>query len=108
MCAQKCTSTQTPRPLPNPTKDLCLWPTTPASGHHRGIRRQPHPHRVFEQGQHPESALARKINELAGTIFVERGNRTSSDKAVKTLTQTLKNGRSVLVFPEAPEVQTDP
>ena len=44
--------------------------------------------------------LLGKINELAGTIFVERGNRTSSDKAVKALTQTLKNGRSVLVFPE--------
>ena len=44
--------------------------------------------------------LLGKINELAGTIFVERGNRTSSDKAVKALTQTLKDGRSVLVFPE--------
>jgi 1-acyl-sn-glycerol-3-phosphate acyltransferase len=44
--------------------------------------------------------LLGKINVLAGTIFVERGNRTSSDKAVKALTQTLKNGRSVLVFPE--------
>jgi 1-acyl-sn-glycerol-3-phosphate acyltransferase len=44
--------------------------------------------------------LLGKINELAGTIFVERGNRQSSEKAVKTLTQTLKDGRSVLVFPE--------
>ena len=44
--------------------------------------------------------LLGKINELAGTIFVERGDRSSSDKAVKALTRTLKQGRSVLVFPE--------
>jgi 1-acyl-sn-glycerol-3-phosphate acyltransferase len=40
------------------------------------------------------------INERAGTVFVERGNRSSSERAVATLTSTLKNGRSVLVFPE--------
>ena len=44
--------------------------------------------------------LLGKINELAGTIFVERGNRQSSELAVRTLTKTLKDGRSVLVFPE--------
>ena len=31
---------------------------------------------------------------------MERGNRASSDKAVHQLTDTLKQGRSVLVFPE--------
>ncbi|MED5318789.1 MAG: lysophospholipid acyltransferase family protein, partial [Bacteroidota bacterium] len=44
--------------------------------------------------------LLGKLNELAGTVFVERGNRASSDKAVHQLTDTLKQGRSVLVFPE--------
>lgn len=44
--------------------------------------------------------LLGKLNELAGTVFVERGNRASSEKAVQTLTQTLLDGRSVLVFPE--------
>ena len=44
--------------------------------------------------------LLGKLNELAGTVFVERGNRASSEVAVKQLTQTLLNGRSVLVFPE--------
>ena len=40
------------------------------------------------------------LNELAGTVFVERGNRASSEQAVNQLTQTIKTGRSVLVFPE--------
>ena len=44
--------------------------------------------------------LLGKLNELAGTVFVERGNRASSDRAVNQLTHTLKTGRSVLVFPE--------
>ena len=44
--------------------------------------------------------LLGKLNELAGTVFVERGNRASSERAVNQLTSTLKNGRSVLVFPE--------
>lgn len=44
--------------------------------------------------------LLGKLNELAGTVFVERGNRASSEKAVNQLTETLKMGRSVLVFPE--------
>ena len=44
--------------------------------------------------------LLGKLNELAGTVFVERGNRASSEKAVNQLTDTLKLGRSVLVFPE--------
>lgn len=44
--------------------------------------------------------LLGKLNELAGTVFVERGNRASSEKAVNQLTQTLLHGRSVLVFPE--------
>lgn len=44
--------------------------------------------------------LLGKLNELAGTVFVERGNRASSEQAVNQLTQTLKSGRSVLVFPE--------
>lgn len=44
--------------------------------------------------------LLGKLNELAGTVFVERGNRASSEQAVNQLTQTLKAGRSVLVFPE--------
>ena len=44
--------------------------------------------------------LLGKLNELAGTVFVERGNRASSEKAVNQLTETLKQGRSVLVFPE--------
>lgn len=44
--------------------------------------------------------LLGKLNELAGTVFVERGNRASSEKAVQQLTHTLKLGRSVLVFPE--------
>ena len=44
--------------------------------------------------------LLGKINEMAGTVFVERGNRSSSEKAVKQLVDTLALGRSVLVFPE--------
>jgi len=44
--------------------------------------------------------LLGKLNELAGTVFVERGNRASSERAVNQLTQTLVGGRSVLVFPE--------
>jgi len=44
--------------------------------------------------------LLGKLNELAGTVFVERGNRASSEQAVNQLTQTIKTGRSVLVFPE--------
>lgn len=44
--------------------------------------------------------LLGKLNELAGTVFVERGNRASSERAVNQLTETLKAGRSVLVFPE--------
>ena len=44
--------------------------------------------------------LLGKLNELAGTVFVERGNRASSEQAVNQLTQTLVGGRSVLVFPE--------
>ena len=44
--------------------------------------------------------LLGKINEMAGTVFVERGNRSSSEKAVKQLVHTLSVGRSVLVFPE--------
>lgn len=44
--------------------------------------------------------LLGKLNELAGTVFVERGNRASSEKAVQQLTETLRQGRSVLVFPE--------
>ena len=44
--------------------------------------------------------LLGKINEMAGTVFVERGNRNSSDKAVRELTETLNKGRNVLVFPE--------
>jgi len=44
--------------------------------------------------------LLGKLNELAGTVFVERGNRASSERAVNQLTQTLVEGRSVLVFPE--------
>ncbi|MDG1675309.1 MAG: lysophospholipid acyltransferase family protein [Flavobacteriales bacterium] len=44
--------------------------------------------------------LLGKLNELAGTVFVERGNRASSEKAVQRLTQTLQQGRSVLVFPD--------
>ena len=44
--------------------------------------------------------LLGKLNELAGTVFVERGNRASSEQAVNQLTATLKQGRSVLVFPE--------
>ena len=44
--------------------------------------------------------LLGKLNELAGTVFVERGNRASSEQAVGQLSRTLKEGRSVLVFPE--------
>lgn len=44
--------------------------------------------------------LLGKINEMAGTVFVERGNRSSSEQAVKQLVHTLSLGRSVLVFPE--------
>ena len=44
--------------------------------------------------------LLGKLNELAGTVFVERGNRASSEEAISALTETLKQGRSVLVFPE--------
>ncbi|MGB1636777.1 MAG: lysophospholipid acyltransferase family protein [Flavobacteriales bacterium] len=44
--------------------------------------------------------LLGKLNELAGTVFVERGNRASSERAVNQLTESLKAGRSVLVFPE--------
>ena len=44
--------------------------------------------------------LLGKINEKAGTVFVERGNRASSEMAIAHLTQTLAKGRSVLVFPE--------
>lgn len=40
------------------------------------------------------------LNERAGTVFVERGNRASSERAVAALTQTIQSGRSVLVFPE--------
>ena len=44
--------------------------------------------------------LLGRINEKAGTVFVERGNRASSEKAIAHLTKTLAKGRSVLVFPE--------
>lgn len=44
--------------------------------------------------------LLGKINEMAGTVFVERGNRKSSEAAVNQLVETLGMGRSVLVFPE--------
>ena len=44
--------------------------------------------------------LLGKLNELVGTVFVERGNRESSQRAVNQLTNTLNNGRNVLVFPE--------
>jgi len=44
--------------------------------------------------------LLGKINEMAGTVFVERGNRKSSETAVNQLVETLGMGRSVLVFPE--------
>jgi 1-acyl-sn-glycerol-3-phosphate acyltransferase len=40
------------------------------------------------------------LNERAGTVFVERGNRASSERAVAALTRTVQSGRSVLVFPE--------
>ena len=43
--------------------------------------------------------LLGRINEKAGTVFVERGNRSSSEKAIAHLTKTLEKGRSVLVFP---------
>lgn len=49
--------------------------------------------------------LLGKLNELAGTVFVERGNRDSSEKAVQQLIDTLKAGRSVLVFPEGTRSQ---
>ena len=44
--------------------------------------------------------LLGKINEMAGTVFVERGSRKSSETAVNQLVETLRMGRSVLVFPE--------
>lgn len=49
--------------------------------------------------------LLGKLNEMAGTVFVERGNRDSSENAVNQLTATLKEGRSVLVFPEGTRSQ---
>jgi len=44
--------------------------------------------------------LLGKLNELVGTVFVERGNRKSSIQAAHQLTKTLNQGRNVLVFPE--------
>ena len=44
--------------------------------------------------------LLGSANARVGTVFVNRGNKTSAFKAIKTLVKTVKSGRSVVVFPE--------
>ena len=39
-------------------------------------------------------------NARVGTVFVERGNKKSTLKAISKLVNTVKEGRSVVVFPE--------
>tara|TARA_Y100001954_G_C15762479_1_gene579898 strand:+ start:713 stop:1414 length:702 start_codon:yes stop_codon:yes gene_type:complete len=39
-------------------------------------------------------------NARAGTVFVERGNKESTLKAINQLVNTVKGGRSVVVYPE--------
>ena len=39
-------------------------------------------------------------NARVGTVFVERGNQQSTLKAISTLVKTVKDGRSVVVYPE--------
>lgn len=39
-------------------------------------------------------------NARAGTVFVERGNKDSTLKAINQLVNTVKGGRSVVVYPE--------
>lgn len=44
--------------------------------------------------------LLGSANARVGTVFVERGNKKSTLKAISTLVETVKNGRSVVVYPE--------
>ncbi|MGY8929155.1 MAG: lysophospholipid acyltransferase family protein [Flavobacteriales bacterium] len=46
-------------------------------------------------------------NERVGTVFVERGNIKMAKQAIKKLEKTLKNGRSVLVYPEGSRFKTN-
>jgi 1-acyl-sn-glycerol-3-phosphate acyltransferase len=46
-------------------------------------------------------------NERVGTVFVERGNIKMAKKAIKKLEKTLRNGRSVLVYPEGSRFKTN-
>ena len=84
--------------LAKSNQGLCLWPTTQALRHQRAVRRQPHPHCVFEQGQHPKVPLLGKSTSWLGPFLSSVA--TDLVRQGQTLTQTLKNGRSVLVFPE--------
>ena len=45
-------------------------------------------------------------NARVGTVFVDRGNKKSALNAIKTLVNTVKNGRSVVVFPEGTRSKT--
>ena len=44
--------------------------------------------------------LLGSANARVGTVFVERGNKESTLKAISTLVKTVKGGRSVVVYPE--------
>ncbi len=50
--------------------------------------------------------LLGEANSRVGTVFVERGNKESSLKAIKTLVKTVKNGRSVVIYPEGTRSKT--
>lgn len=50
--------------------------------------------------------LLGEANARVGTVFVERGNKESSLKAIRTLVNTVKNGRSVVVYPEGTRSKT--
>ena len=50
--------------------------------------------------------LLGEANARVGTVFVERGNKESSRKAIRTLVNTVKNGRSVVVYPEGTRSKT--
>ena len=39
-------------------------------------------------------------NARVGTVFVDRGNKDSTLKAISTLVKTVKDGRSVVVYPQ--------
>ena len=50
--------------------------------------------------------LLGEANARVGTVFVERGNKESSLKAIRTLVNTVKNGRSIVVYPEGTRSKT--